>query len=61
MLIGQVESVTSQGVFVNIPALRTTYGPLSYIESIDGYHQGNRVAVSKVGPDEYIVVGVIQP
>lgn len=60
MLIGTVTNKTS-GIWVHINTLRAEYGPLSYLGTGGDYAKGDRVAVSKVGPDEYIVVGVIRP
>lgn len=60
MLIGTVTNVAS-GIWVNIPVLKAEYGPLSYLGEAGDYSKGDRVAVSKAGPDEYIVLGVVRP
>lgn len=60
MYIGTVTNKTS-GIFVRIPALRAEYGPLSYLGTGGDYAIGNRVLVSRVGPDEYVVIGVVRP
>lgn len=59
-LIGTVTNKTS-GIWVHIPALRATYGPLSYLGSGSDYDYGDRVLVLDLGADDYIVAGVIHP
>ena len=58
--IGVVTNVNA-GIWVNITALKAEYGPLSFLGQSADYSRGDRVLVSKVGPDEYIVLGVIGP
>lgn len=61
MLPGTVVSASSGGLYVRIPALRTEYGPLSYLGDASAYYVGAPVIVGKVGPDEYVVMGVVSP
>ena len=58
--VGTVTNKTS-GIFVSIPALKAEYGPLSYIGEAGEYAIGDKVLVTGVGADEYIVVGVVLP
>lgn len=60
-LIGIITTPNSGGYYVHIPALKTEYGPLSYLGEPGDYASGDRVAVTKVGPDEYIILGVVRP
>lgn len=59
-LIGTITNKTS-GIFVNIPALKAEYGPLSYLGEDGDYAIGAKVLVTRVGADEYVVVGVVRP
>lgn len=59
-LLGTVTGY-SGGLFVNIPALKTEYGALSHLGEESDYSVGDRVVVSRVGPDEYVVLGVVHP
>lgn len=51
----------NQGLWVQIDALKAEYGPLSFLGAESDYTVGDRVAVGEVGPDEYIVLGVLRP
>lgn len=59
-LTGTVTNKAS-GIFVNIPVLKAEYGPLSYLGDASDYTVGAKVMVSRVGADEYVVVGVLHP
>lgn len=60
MHTGVVTNV-SDGVWVQIPALKAEYGPLSYLDDQRIYTKGDRVLVGRVGPDEYVVLGIVHP
>lgn len=60
-LIGTITTQNSGGYYVHLPALKTEYGPLSYLGEPGDYAPGDRVAVTKVGPDEYLILGVVRP
>lgn len=56
-----ITSQHSEGFYVQISTLRAEYGPLSYLGESGDYTKGDRVAVTRVGPDEYLILGVVHP
>lgn len=58
--LGTITNMAS-GMFVSIPALKAEYGPLSFLGEQGDYAIGDKVLVTRVGADEYVVVGVVSP
>ena len=58
--LGTITNING-GIWVQIRALSAEYGPLTHLGLPSEYAKGDRVALANVGPDEYIVLGVVHP
>lgn len=63
LLTGKITAVRGDGIFIMVDALRTEYGPLSYVGKTEDYVVGARAVVARLGTngDEWIVLGHLLP
>lgn len=58
-MIATVTRVSAAGVWVSAPSVLpgVEMGPLMYLGAVSGYTAGDRVLLTEVGPDDYVVAG----